>query len=370
MPSQEIMAGGPSLARCQSAALTLAATLFVPVLLMGGATAQASEEDPAALIESMSIALKTLNYEGTFVHMQGTNIRSMRILHSSDANGELERMTSLDGEAREVIRNHMKVTCIFPGSDQVVVSKSKPRELLPVVDAALTRNEAYELKLGEVDRVAARDARIVDIRPLDRYRYGYRLWIDRETSMMLRYLLLDDRDMVIEQVLFSEIEYPDSIDPDRFKVDIDDSKVTWVDVADPVALLSGDVPVPSVELSADSAAGNTTSTAVKAEAADTADRVGFESLPKGYEEVGETYRSMPIDTGPISHVMVSDGMASVSVYVEHVAVGEQDTSADGVSTMGAMHAYGMSLPAAYITVVGEVPAATVMSIARSVIIRQ
>jgi len=342
----------PRKLRESAAALTVAFGLVVP--LLGSVPAMAAEpesspESAAALIKSMSNALKTLNYEGTFVHMQGSNIRSMHILHSSNAKGELERMTSLDGEAREVVRNHKKVTCIFPGSEQVVVSKSKPRELLPSVDAALTRNESYELALGKIDRVAAREAQIVDIQPRDQYRYGYRLWVDTRTSMLLRYLLLDDRENAIEQVLFTDIQYPETIDPTRFHVDLDNSKVTWVDVEE-----QGDELSPSEE---------------QPEAAKTADRVGFESLPEGYQEVVETYRAMPIETGPISHVMVSDGMASVSVYVEHVKQPEQDTSADGVSMMGAMNAFGKSLPNAYVTVVGEVPTATVKRIANAVLIR-
>jgi len=167
--------------------------------------------------------------------------------------------------------------------------------------------------------------------------------------MLLRYLLLDDRDTAIEQVLFSDIQYPETIDPARFHVDLDNSKVTWVDV--------------------DKQSGEVLPSDKPSEAAQTADRVGFDSLPDGYREVVETYRSMPIETGPISHVMVSDGMASVSVYVEHVDKPEQDTSADGVSMMGAMNAFGKSLPNAYVTVVGEVPTATVKRIANAVLIR-
>jgi len=93
----------PRKLRESAAALTVTFGLVVP--LLGSVPAIAAEpegtqESAAALIESMSVALKTLNYEGTFVHLQGTSIRSMHILHSSNAKGELERMTSLDGEAR------------------------------------------------------------------------------------------------------------------------------------------------------------------------------------------------------------------------------------------------------------------------------
>jgi sigma-E factor negative regulatory protein RseB len=291
----------------------------------------------------MSNALKTLNYEGTFVHVQGSSVKTMHILHSSDARGELERMRSLDGEAREVIRNDMKVTCIWPASQSVVVSKSKPRELLPSVDASLAHNAAYSIHLDKPDRVAGVATHVVEIQPRDQYRYGYRFWIDQEKRMLLRYMLLNGADKAVEQVVFTAIEYPDSIDPDRFDVNVENDRIVWVEPAVAVEKTPG---------------GGLQS--------GKQGRIRFIELPSGYEKISETYRPMPINDGPVSHVMVSDGMASVSVYVEHVAVSDQDASASGLSTMGALNAYGLSLDAAYVTVVGEVPSATVQKIAESV----
>ena len=82
--------------------------------------------------------------------------------------------------------------------------------------------------------------------------------------------------------------------------------------------------------------------------------------------MSETYQPMPINDGPVSHVMLSDGMVSVSVYVEYVDKVDQADATMGMSTMGAMNAYTRGLDAALITVVGEVPAATVEAIALSV----
>ncbi|MEE9320585.1 MAG: MucB/RseB C-terminal domain-containing protein [Granulosicoccus sp.] len=335
---------------CLAAALTAVklATSLAVVLASNSAVhaddskAQPASESPAALIEAMSNALKTLNYEGTFVHVQGSSVKTMHILHSSDARGELERMRSLDGEAREVIRNDMKVTCIWPASQSVVVSKSKPRELLPSVDASLAHNEAYTIRLAKPDRVAGVATHVVEIQPRDQYRYGYRFWIDQKKRMLLRYMLLNDIDKAVEQIVFTAIDYPDIIEPDRFDVDVENDKVIWVEPA-----------VAATTPSGSSQPGKH-------------DRVGFSELPSGYKKISETYRPMPINDGPVSHAMVSDGMASVSVYVEHVAASDQDVSASGLSTMGALNAYGLSLDAAYVTVVGEVPAATVRIIAESV----
>ncbi len=301
--------------------------------------------DPAELVRSMSVAMKTLNYEGNFVHVQGNHITSMNILHSSDENGELERMRSLDGEAREVYRNHSLVTCIWPASQSVVVSKSKPRDLLPTVDADLAANQRYRFSMGKPDRVAGLPTHVVNVLPADTYRYGYRFWIDRETHMLLRSMLLDGQ-RAVEQVMFTLIEYPQSIDVARFEVSTDDEQISWLEPKK-LQAASG---LPEI-------------------LADKADRVSFENLPDGYREVSESYSAMSKKERPITHVMLSDGMASVSVYVEYVARADQSQSAIGLSSMGAMNAFGLSTDDAFITAVGEVPADTVQAIARAAYLR-
>ena len=306
-----------------------------------------AQVDPAALVRDMSAALKTLNYEGTFVHVQGMHMTSMHILHSSDAHGELERLKSLDGEAREVIRNNSLVTCIWPGTQSVVVSKSKPRDLLPQVNADLASNERYRFTLGMPDRVAGLPTHVVNVEPTDSFRYGYRFWIDQDTHMLLRSMLLDGEHKAVEQVMFTHIDYPDTIDPARFDVSPSTGQLSWLEPKRAKAT-SG---LPKV-------------------LAKQVDRVSFQNLPSGYREVSETYSPMPINDGPISHVMLSDGMASVSVYVEYVTADAHTQSSAGLSTMGAMNAFGLSTESAFITAVGEVPADTVRAIAMAVQIAQ
>lgn len=300
-------------------------------------TAQADgDATPEELIKSMSSALTTLNYEGSFVHVRGGHVEAMSIVHSTDAKGELEYMLSLNGEAREVYRNRSLVTCIWPNSKSVIVSDSKSRKVLPTIDASLANGETYDLSLAEPDRVAGRNTQVINIKPRDNMRYGYKIWIDDENQMLLRSMLVDQDDNAIEQVMFTTISYPDMIDPARFD-------------------MSGKTPAAYSKKVPES----------KALAA-TKNRVDFEALPKGYEEISETYQPMPINDGPISHVMLSDGMASVSVYVEFIPQAEQAKVPVGVSSMGAMNAYIYSLPNALITVVGEVPPKTVEHIAMAV----
>jgi len=355
---------------------TRALILGCAALVLGGGVR--AGDDAAALVAAMSQALRTLNYEGTFVHLQGSTVSSMHIVHANDGRGERERMTSLDGEAREVIRDHSLVTCIWPGSGAVVRSKSRPRRLLPNVDAALARNPSYVFALAGTDRVAGLATDVVEIRSRDGYRYGYRFWIDSATRMLLRSMLLDG-ERTVEQVMFTSIAYPESIDLARFEVDVDEDHVRWVE---PVGARARAGSVPDLELpglgsndgrdtfaeldalrtkapeaSAENGAGDATTASA---------RVRFETLPNGYRTLSANARKMGSGDAPLTHVMVSDGMASVSVYVDHLPAGEQDTSVAGFSSMGAMNAYGLSLDSGFVTVVGEVPADTVRAIAEAV----
>lgn len=314
-------------------------------------SAELSADD---LILSMTDALRELNYEGTFVYLSRGNMTSLRIVHANKSGNEMERMMSLDGEAREVVRDNSMVTCIWPDTRSVVVTSSKPREQLPHIDSVLADGDFYELSLGQLDRVAGRVTRIVEVEPGDALRYGYRFWIDVETHMLLRTALLDEYGHPIEQVLFTAIEYPDSIDDKQFDIanitDIHDWALPRLTRA-VSALESTPLIDPTDAVS---------------------DRIDYTGLPAGYREVSETWRTMPGSSGPVSHAMVSDGMASVSVYVEHAnesqSQAEYGGHAQGHSSMGGLSAYGRAVDGSFITVVGEVPAETVRLIAHATVI--
>jgi len=327
--------------------LPVSTSLWAADDAVAGAADEKELKDPAALVRDMSEALKVLNYEGRFVHVQGSNVTSMHILHASDANGELERLSSLDGEAREVIRNNSLVTCIWPGSQTVAVSKSKPRNLLPKLDDDLTTSNRYTFMMDVPDRVAGIPTHVVNVVPTDEHRYGYRFWIDKTSKMLLRSMLLEGTDKVVEQVMFTEIEYPDSISHARFDIYPNSTQLSWLEPKRTQA----------------------TSSLLKASSSE-GDRVDFTTLPMGYEEVSETFSPMPANSKPVSHVMLTDGMASVSVYVEYLAKSEHSMSTVGLSSMGAMNAYGVSMDDVLITAVGEVPAETVRAIAMAVEVSQ
>ncbi len=210
---------------------------------------------------------------------------------------------------------------------------------MPTLDAAIADKSVYELALIDSDRVAGVETYVLEIQPKDEFRYGYRLWIDKVHHMLLRSVLFDQSNKPVEQVMFTSISYPDTIDGELFNVKVAENQISW---REPKHVAPAEQP----------------------------NRVQFENLPMGYEEISESYKPMPINDGPVSHVMVSDGMSSVSVYVEHVMAEEQDKSMIGHSSMGAMNAFSLSLPTGFVTAVGEVPMKAVKSIAQATRISQ
>ena len=319
---------------------------------------QAASTDASAqqLIKDMAHALTSLNYEGVFVHAQGTSLTSMRIVHSYKQGDILERLTALDGEAREVIRNNSLVTCIWPNSESVVVSQAKPRRMLPEVDKSLANSDRYTFSLGAPDRVANRATHVVNVVPRDQYRYGYRFWIDTQTSMLLRSALVDGQSNPVEQVIFTQIRFPDAIDVSLFDV---------------LASQDGREVVSWLEPKQADAAAAAVNQAIENESVSRSSAtVEFTNLPDGYAKVSEAYSTMPRFDGPVTHIMLSDGMASVSVYVEFLSDGQRSNGMLGLSNMGAMNAFGLSTNQAHITAVGEVPEATVRAIAAAVVLSE
>lgn len=283
---------------------------------------QADDKDAMGMLSRMSAAMESLNYEGTFVQVRNGQTNLMHILHASDEHGKSERMRSLNGTARELIRSNSTVTSILPGDNMYMASDN------------------YQVSQIAEGRVAGIETDIVDVLPADDFRYGYRFWIDQETGMMLRSMVLDADNQPLEEVMFTSIEYLDAVDPARFNDDVNRENTQRVESKTDAAKVDGSKPE--------------------------VDKVSFEDLPKGFEERSETLRMVAVsEDAPISHLVVSDGFSMVSVYVEYTAREKHDPSSLGLTHMGAINAFGLSLPDALVTVVGEAPGKTVEMIARA-----
>lgn len=304
-----------------------------PLWALAGDAAQAR-----LWIDRMSNAMKTLNYEGTFVHFQNNQVEAMRIYHGVDDEGEYERLLSLTGAAREIIRDNDMLTCILPDSRSVVAEKSRPRQYIPqaLVDAGSRLERFYQFRLLGKDRMVGMPARVLDIMPRDQYRYGYRLWLDEKTGLLLKSDLINEHGEAVEQMMFTSIRLLNRMPKRQLQPALIGKDFQWF----------SDHSSKTIEVMPEKKAWSVS------------------SLPEGFMLSMYKDHGMPASKMPVEHLMFSDGLSSVSVYIEKPEQVREVLK--GVSRMGAMNAYGTMVAGHQVTVMGEVPQAAVIMIGDAV----
>ena len=300
--------------------------------------------DPAMdWVQKMSMAMRNLNYRGDFVYLHENQLESMRISHYKDENGEKERLISLNGEAREVLRDNQNLTCIWPSSRKVVVdfSRSRKNTFSPIfIPEDIVRLEKfYEMKLLGKDRVAGMSAVVVHINPKDKYRYGIKFWISDQYGLMLKSSLINEDGRVVEEVMFTNLKVFDG-----------DEKL----VVDTMPKIDGSFTLVRYH-SGDSS---------KSFAADNSWQIS--AAPGGFWRESVLKRQVPGTDDFVQQMVYTDGLASLSIFIEKQT---SETSA-GVSSMGAINAYIRILNNYSVTAIGEVPAITVKHLAESVSYQQ
>lgn len=307
-----------------------AAVAAASMALAGAVWAQAGPSpETLAWLKKIEDASRRLSYTGTFVYQQGGRTETSRITRL--AGSDVERLEVLDGMPREIVRTRDTLRCYLPQARVVKVERrtadrSFPR-LLPQQVGALT--EHYDIGLGEKRRVGGFECQAVVLTPKDDLRYGYRLYADTNTGMLVRAATVDSAGHMVEQFTFTELRIghisPDMVRPRHA------SRAWRIEDADATpAHLDGW-------------------------------RVDPE-LP-GFRKVGELKRRIG-DTRPVGQLIFSDGLAAVSVFIEPLAAGQQATP--GLASLGAIHIYTREVANHRITVVGEAPAASVERIANAV----
>lgn len=147
------------------------------------------------------------NFVGTVVMSAGGTVASTRIAHYGEGRDQLERIDSLDGQVRSVVRQNDLVHTVWPQRRVAVVEQREQMSSFPgLLQAGNERvQEFYDLKPVAVERVAGHEANVLLLKPRDRFRFGYRLWADKGTGLLLRTEVLDDRGQVLESSAFSEV---------------------------------------------------------------------------------------------------------------------------------------------------------------------
>lgn len=310
--------------------------LMLLIFVSVSGTGMADNSDEARKwLERMTRAMNEMSYQGTFVYVRDGVVETMRITHVSDDSGVRERMYSISGPRREVIRNRNGVRCVLQDSNSVVEDAAVKGTFFPEFPLAAIDNKSagYHLKLNGKARIAGQVARRVSIKPRDVFRYGYDYWLEERTGLLLKWVLRDTDQKVLAKLMFTEF----SIGPD-------------IDLK---------------ELASDSPAKNFVAqpTFSKVKTVVTKSNTGWRPgrLPPGFKLSSHNQQMSP--DGIFEHMVYSDGLAAVSVYIEKK--GSEVGVLQGVSQLGTNNAYSRQQGELQITAIGEVPAVTVKTIANS-----
>ena len=312
----------------------LLALLLWPAALL----ADTAPDEALAWLQKIASAARELNYSGTFVYQYGNHVETSRIVHAVDGSGEQEKLEILDGLPREIIRSNDEVRCYLPESKTVIVEKRTHRTksfpaLLP--EQLNNLSESYLIKMGGHERIAGFDCQALILEPRDGLRYGHKFWAEMNSGLLLKASMLDEKNEVVEQFAFTQLFIGGPIDKEMLKPRFSAKTPEWrydrAAQAEPVSTSSG--------------------WAIR--------------LPlAGFKKIMETRRVISGKPAPISHIVYSDGLVAVSVFIE--PLGAKTKPMNGLQKRGALNVYTKPVADFQITVLGETPPITVMEIGNSV----
>jgi sigma-E factor negative regulatory protein RseB len=289
-----------------------------------------SARTEAQWLEAIQSAGQKLNYSGTIVYQRGADVRASRIVHVFDGAVVYERLSLLDGRPLEFIRRDGEVQCLIPDARRIVIEQRRGGDMFPglTLAAPVEILARYALQIVGTERVADRDCQVLRLDPRDALRYGYRLWVDLATGLLLKSQTLDERQQVIEQMTFTEVRIGEPADPSRLRP-------SW--------------PIEGWQVERS-----------ESRPADLAQSGWTITVPEGFRAVNAVHRR--VAGRPAVQAIYSDGLASFSVFLEAGAAG----TAESTVVQGPLNAVTRRLGDTLVTVVGEVPAATVRSVAAAV----
>ena len=286
----------------------------------------------------MHEASRRRTYIGTFVVSSGASMASAKIWHVCDGEHQMERVESLSGAPRSTFRRDDQVITFMPDSKQAVAERRESLGLFPNLLKSTDSSIAqfYAARQTGHDRVAGFDADVVVLQPKDKLRYGYRVWSEKKSGLVVKLQTLDVEGRVLEQSAFSELQLDAPVSMGKLTQmmgNTDGYKVDRPEMLKTTAAAEGWV--------------------LKAPVA------GFKPM---------SCFKRPASAGESAHHdntmqwIFSDGLASVSLFAE--VFDRRRHGQEGLMTLGATQTFTRRVGEWWVTVVGEAPAQTLMAFAQ------
>lgn len=377
-PAALVLAAGlaPALGQAQAAAEGPAS----------GAWGSATPADARAWLQRIHKAANSGNYRGTLVFSTAGLMSSSRVWHYCVGDQTYEKLESLDGRQRMVIRRNDEVQTVWP---QARLTVHERRDALPGWQTTpqrvdLRALEQYAVRLEGTSRVAGRDADVLLLDPRDTMRYAQRLWADRATGLMLRADVLGPAPerKVLESAAFSEVEIdvkpqPKTVmqeasriaslgyrvlRPKQQKVQLEDEG--WVlRAAVPGFALTGCIRRELAHETGVDDDNGSSSGSGSANSAANGPATGALAPPPGLTAFASTAAARTAAAPSVLQAVFSDGLAHVSVFIEPFDA--QRHRQELLAHLGATSTVSLQHEGYWLTAVGDAPPGTLRRIAES-----
>jgi sigma-E factor negative regulatory protein RseB len=299
------------------------------LLLLLPLTVMAADADK--IVEKMIFAMNDLNYEGTYVYSYGDRLETIQLTHTNNVGLRTETLLSLTGEAREIIRTNDTVSCVLPANKAVIIDKARTQfaSINKLTFHSATLKKHYSFRAMGEDRIAGQKVYVIHIDPNDEYRYAHTLWIAKEHHLLLKSKLSDEKNHPVEQIIFTDIR-----------------------------LLKRNDLLPILSVSNKRFSKLHTIKNKTKELSSNHSNWSFDNVPPGYELKQYFKKTMNKQGQEIKQWLFSDGLISYSVFIREV--GTEQKMPEKMIKLGSINVYSKQLNQYLITVMGEVPAKTVM----------
>lgn len=310
--------------------------LAVALAAAGNAAAQGNA-DALAWLQKMYSATQKLNYTGTFIYQYGDHSETSRVTRLVENGSVYERVETLDGVPREVVRANDEVKWFLPTAMVVKIDRNQVAKPFPgmLPDRIASLGAYYNVRKVEVDRIAGYDVQAIVLEPKDGMRYAHKLWADTATGMLVKAKTFNEKGEPLEQFFFTDLRIGGKIDRDAVRSRYAAKANGWR--VENLAMNEANLAEAGWML---------------------------KSLPPGYAKVTEM-RGTFGGTPSVAQIVLSDGLAAASVFIEPLSARQQPPHL-GPSRKGAMNVYTRRVEDSLITVVGEMPAEGVRFIANQV----
>jgi sigma-E factor negative regulatory protein RseB len=302
-------------------------------LILAASVCAAESQSKLDWLKTVAIAGHQTDYSGVFVYQYGNHVETSKITHVVETDSEYEKLESLDGPKREIIRHHGQVWC-YSNHKMVQVDSQSGQGSFPksLPDQLATLNDNYQVKEAGQERVAGYNTRVVLFQARDSLRYTHKIWVHTESGLLLKSAVLNDKNQVVEQYAFTELKFGNGGDK------------SWI--------TSSAALTPYVKTVANKPVKSANSGWV------------VDALPPGFKKTMEVLRPMHGPHAPVTQLVFSDGMSAISVFIEPSDSDEDDN--EGLSNRGAVNLYHKVVDKHLYNVVGEVPPKTIMQLLDSI----